>query len=321
MYLCRNCGSKKALCTIGYDWPRGAYPGNKKLLPKLMQQSIDLLRHKLGDIYPPGEISGLTRMIFEALCNYTPTDILLHKDTILSEDIHRKIECIADRLSRQEPIQYILGFADFCGYRFDVAPGVLIPRPETAELVTLIIRGNKGKRLCIADLGTGSGCIAVTLALALPLSQVEAWELSPAALDIAERNARKLNARVRFVQRDILRDNVAELPGESLDIIVSNPPYIRACERADMSDNVLAYEPHEALFVPDENPLLFYEKMARDGMYLLKPGGMLYFEINETQGQNCAHMLRSTGYERVGIIKDLYGKDRFITATKPYRHG
>lgn len=286
-----------------------------------MRQSIDLLRHKLGGIYPPGEITGFSRMIFEALCNYTPTDILLHKDTILSEDIHRKIEGIVERLSRQEPIQYILGFADFCGYRFDVAPGVLIPRPETAELVDRIIRENSGKQYRIADLGTGSGCIAIALALALPLSRVEAWDFSLAALRIAERNASNLNARVSFVHRDILQDYASGLPGESLDIIVSNPPYIRECEQAAMSDNVLAYEPHEALFVPDEKPLLFYEKIARDGMRLLSPGGKLYFEINETQGENCADMLKSTGYEQVEIIEDLYRKNRFTSAIKPLRHG
>ena len=168
-----------------------------------MQQSIDLLRRKLGEIYPPGEIIGFTRMIFESLCGYTPTDILLHKDTILSEDIHRKIERITDRLSQQEPIQYILGF---------------------------------------------------TLALSLPGSKVEAWDISTEALEIAQRNARKHNAHVNFFQRDILRYDVSELPEESLDIIVSNPPYIRRCESRSMSANVLEYEPHIALFVPNESP-------------------------------------------------------------------
>ena len=256
-----------------------------------MQQSIDLLRHKLSGLYPAGEITGITRMIFEALCNYSPTDILLHKDTILSEDMHLKIESIARRLVRQEPIQYILGYTDFCGYRFDVAPGVLIPRPETGELVTRVIRENGDTPLRIADLGTGSGCIAVTLALALPLCRVEAWDISADALRIAQRNAQKHNAPVNFIQRDILLYTVTEAEAESLDIIVSNPPYIRQSEQAAMCENVLGYEPHEALFVPDESPLLFYEKIARDGIQLLTPGGKLYFEINETQGANCARML------------------------------
>lgn len=225
-----------------------------------MQQSIYLLRRKLGAIYPPGEIIGFTRMIFESLCGYTPTDILLHKDTILSEDIHRKIERITDRLSQQEPIQYILGYTDFCGRRFDIAPGALIPRPETEELTRLVITENSGQPSRIADLGTGSGCIAVTLALSLSDSKVEAWDISTEALEIAQRNARKHNAHVNFFQRDILRYDVSELPEESLDIIVSNPPYIRRCESRSMSANVLEYEPHIALFVPNESPLLFYEK-------------------------------------------------------------
>ena len=179
-----------------------------------MQQSIDLLRRKLGEIYPPGEITGFTQMIFESLCGYTPTDILLHKDTILSEDIHRKIERITDRLSQQEPIQYILGYTDFCGRRFDIAPGALIPRPETEELTRLVITENSGQPSRIADLGTGSGCIAVTLALSLSDSKVEAWDISTEALEIAQRNARKHNAHVNFFQRDILRYDVSELPEE-----------------------------------------------------------------------------------------------------------
>ena len=286
-----------------------------------MQQSIDLLRRKLGEIYPPGEIIGFTRMIFESLCGYTPTDILLHKDTILSEDIHRKIERITDRLSQQEPIQYILGYTDFCGRRFDIAPGALIPRPETEELTRLVITENSGQPLRIADLGTGSGCIAVTLALSLPDSKVEAWDISTEALEIAQCNARKHNAHVNFFQRDILRYDVSELPEESLDIIVSNPPYIRRCESRSMSANVLEYEPHIALFVPNESPLLFYEKIAKDSVRLLSPGGKLYFEINETQGEACARMLETAGYKHIRVIKDLYEKNRFVSAIKPIRHG
>ena len=286
-----------------------------------MQTSIDLLRHQLGGIYPPGEITAFTRMIFEALCGYTPTDILLRKDTILSEDTHRKIDEIAERLVRQEPIQYILGYAWFCERRFDIAPGALIPRPETEELVRLIIAENSGKALHIADLGTGSGCIAITLACELPLCRIEAWELSPDALVIARRNAEKHRVQVDFFERDILHENPETLAPGSLDLIVSNPPYIRQSERQSMCKNVLSYEPHEALFVPDETPLLFYDKIARDGLTLLSPGGKLYFEINETQGDNCAHMLEEYGYEQTRIIKDLYNKDRFASAVKPSAHG
>lgn len=286
-----------------------------------MQQSIDLLRHKLQGIYPPGEITGLTRLVFEALCGYTPTDILLRKDTILSEDTHRKIGEIAERLARQEPVQYILGYAWFCDRRFDIAPGALIPRPETEELVRLIIAENSDKPLRMADLGTGSGCIAVTLACELPLARVEAWDLSPAALAIARRNAAKHGVQVDFHHRDILRYDLSALTPGSLDLIVSNPPYVLQSERKTMCENVLAYEPHEALFVPDETPLLFYDKIARDGLALLSPGGRLYFEINETQGGSCARMLEGYGYGQVRIIKDLYDKDRIASAIKPHDHG
>jgi release factor glutamine methyltransferase len=170
-------------------------------------------------------------------------------------------------------------------------------------------------------LGTGSGCIAVTLALSLSDSKVEAWDISTEALEIAQRNARKHNAHVNFFQRDILRYDVSELPEESLDIIVSNPPYIRRCESRSMSANVLEYEPHIALFVPNESPLLFYEKIAMDSVRLLSPGGKLYFEINETQGEACARMLETAGYKHIRIIKDLYEKNRFVSAIKPIRHG
>ena len=173
----------------------------------------------------------------------------------------------------------------------------------------------------IADLGTGSGCIAVTLALSLPGSKVEAWDISTEALEIAQRNARKHNAHVNFFQRDILRYDVSELPEESLDIIVSNPPYIRRCESRSMSANVLEYEPHIALFVPNESPLLFYEKIAKDSVRLLSPGGKLYFAINEAQGEACARMLEAAGYKHIRIIKDLYEKNRFVSAIKPIRHG
>ncbi len=282
-----------------------------------MQQSIDYLRQKLGNHYPAGEITGFTRLIFEALCGYSPTDILLCKDTILSDDIHQQIKDITERLIRQEPIQYILGFADFCGLRFDIAPGALIPRPETAELVQLIIAENTNRPLRIADLGTGSGCIAISLAINLPCSQVEAWDFSPEALHIAQQNAHKLNAPVSFFQRDILHSRADELHQQSLVLIDSYPHYIWHSESLAWIDNVLQYEPHSALFVPNHSPLLFYEKIAEDGMRLLSSGGKLYFEINETQGNACTNMLAKLGYQEIRILKDFYEKERFAIALKP----
>lgn len=255
-----------------------------------MQQSIDLLRLQTGSNLPSGEITDSPND-FRIPVRLYPHRYLLHKDTILSEDIHRKIERITDRLSQQEPIQYILGYTDFCGRRFDIAPGALIPRPETEELTRLVITENSGQPSRIADLGTGSGCIAVTLALSLSDSKVEAWDISTEALEIAQRNARKHNAHVNFFQRDILRYDVSELPEESLDIIVSNPPYIRRCESRSMSANVLEYEPHIALFVPNESPLLFYEKIAMDSVRLLSPGRQaLLRNQRDTRRSMCPHV-------------------------------
>jgi len=227
------------------------------------------------------------------------------------------------RLEGGEPIQYVLGRACFCGRSFAVAPGVLIPRPETEELCRLIIDTHPSESLNILDIGTGSGCIAITLALEMPDAEVEAVDISPEALAIAGANAARLGAKVSFHQYDILSEDSPPLgrgrgwgapSTPKYDIIVSNPPYICERERADMERNVLDYEPHTALFVPDDDPLLFYRTIGQKALTMLVPGGILCFEINPLYCDQLIELLRSQGYCEVETVSDSFGKRRFVTA-------
>lgn len=277
-----------------------------------MEQSIRRIQNCLQDIYPAGEIKALTRIILEEVCQYSLTDILLHKSSILSTSKHQEIETILQRLKRNEPIQYILGHTKFYGININVAPGVLIPRPETEELVELILKENEKLKGNILDIGTGSGCIALALAKFLPESRVEGWDISHEALNIAARNARQNGIEVSFHLKDILNLNTEEIP--QYELIVSNPPYICEKEKKEMERNVLDYEPHLALFVKDSDPLLFYRKIAEAGKSILKPGKNLYFEINALFGKETQEMIETYDYTDVHIYKDISGKDRFISA-------
>ena len=240
-------------------------------------------------------------------------DIYMGKDIILSECKQRELENIIFRLQKNEPIQYIRGFAEFSGRNFKVASGVLIPRPETAELVELIVKENPNARHLL-DIGTGSGCIAISLDKKLPDVDVEAWDISEEALAIARKNNEDLEAGVRFLQRDVLSDDWEKVP--SFDVIVSNPPYVTETEKNEMDANVLDWEPGLALFVPDEDPLRFYNRIACLGSDLLLPGGKLYFEINQAYGRETAHILEMNQYRDVRVIKDIFGKDRIVTANR-----
>ena len=227
--------------------------------------------------------------------------------------MRKQIDKIVERIDQNEPIQYVLGRSLFCGISFSVTPDVLIPRPETEELVELITARHAGSAPRILDMGTGSGCIAVSLAKKLPESRVEAWDISEKALQVARKNAQENQANVTFKQVDITR----ELPPEAVqpyDIIVSNPPYVCLREKAEMERNVLDYEPHLALFVPDEDPLLFYRAILRAGKRLLAEGGFIYFEINRMFGHQTVSLLRQNGYEKTEIIQDLSGNDRMVAA-------
>lgn len=216
-------------------------------------------------------------------------------------------------MSRFEPLQYIEGRTLFLGREFWVAPGVLIPRPETEELVELMLKEIPADAR-ILDVGTGSGCIAISLAKELPDALVTAWDVSPEALSVARANARKLQADVRFVECDVLACQVDEVG--LYDVIVSNPPYVTEAEKADMEPNVLQWEPSLALFVPDDDPLRFYRRIAVLGRDMLTDGGRLYFEINRAYGREMVEMLRTMGYVRVRVEKDLSQNDRFVIAEK-----
>jgi release factor glutamine methyltransferase len=262
-------------------------------------------------------------MLLEELAGLSLADIYAGGIDRLDDAQRQQIERAMARLEEGEPIQYVLGRACFCGRSFAVAPGVLIPRPETEELCRLIMNTHPSESLNILDIGTGSGCIAITMALEMPDAEVEAVDISPEALAIAGANAARLGAKVSFHQYDILSEDSPPLgrgrgwvapSTPKYDIIVSNPPYICERERADMERNVLDYEPHTALFVPDDDPLLFYRAIGQKALTMLAPGGILCFEINPLYCDQLIELLRSQGYGEVEAVSDSFGKRRFVTA-------
>ena len=274
----------------------------------------------MAKVYGDGEAQALARLIYEVRYGLTFSDILMGRDSDVPND---ELEQIALRLEQQEPIQYILGHADFCGRSFLVNEHVLIPRPETEELCNwkpLPLPSPKGEGAKILDIGTGSGCIAITLAAMYPEAQVIGWDISEDALEVAKINAIRNNVNVSFEQVDVL-NLPSPLPfgggrGEALSLIVSNPPYICNKERAAMEPNVLEYEPHTALFVPDDDPLLFYRAIAQFGQTALKQGGWLYFEINPLYAREMCDMLRLMSYHDIELKADQYGKQRMIRAQR-----
>lgn len=338
---------------------------------------------RLTAIYNEREAQAIVRTVLDALFGMSLTDICLGKVTQLSADDTTRLEKIMQRLEKSEPVQYVLGAEWFAGRLFDVAPGVLIPRPETEDLVKWACdeakekekednskeeRGKEEKEVSkkrealkkeeqplssplkeekeglrkgedapqkeeqllssllknnnevskkgeeaphpsILDIGTGSGCIAITVALALPQARVTAWDISTDALAIAAGNAHRLGASVRFEHQDALNAPDDE---ERWDVIVSNPPYICDRERADMSDNVLSYEPELALFVPDSDPLLFYRAIARYASKALKPGGRLLFETNTAYAHEVAQTMANEGFTAIEVRNDCFGKPRMV---------
>lgn len=278
-----------------------------------MNKIVAYIRSRLQPYYTAEEVSALSRIVCCDLLGQAPTDYYLGKDIVLSPKKEQELEDILQRLSRFEPLQYIEGRTLFLGREFWVAPGVLIPRPETEELVELMLKEIPADAR-ILDVGTGSGCIAISLAKELPDALVTAWDVSPEALSVARANARKLQADVRFVECDVLACQVDEVG--LYDVIVSNPPYVTEAEKADMEPNVLQWEPSLALFVPDDDPLRFYRRIAVLGRDMLADGGRLYFEINRAYGREMVEMLRTMGYVGVRVEKDLSQNDRFVIAEK-----
>ena len=292
---------------------------------------------KLQLRYGSGEGRALYELIIKQRFGLSRTDILLGKDTTLSAEEQAELQIIIDRVAYGEPVQYVLGSEMFCGREFLVGPGVLIPRPETQELVHLV-QQTVPAGSTVLDIGTGSGCIAITLALAG--YEVTALDVSDVALSFARRNAERLGAKLEFVKGDILKEkseklkvkNNSNLPKEtenesnsdyslftfhfSLDAIVSNPPYICESEASTMDANVLDHEPHLALFVPDDDPLLFYRAIADFGQEHLTNGGQIFFEVNRAYAEQVAELLLQKGYEEAQVEKDEYNNNRFVWARK-----
>ena len=270
------------------------------------------INEALSNYYSAGEISALTRIIAMELLGVSQMAYFLKDNITLTAEQEALLDNAIERLKKQEPIQYILGYSDFCGLRFKVTPATLIPRPETSELVEWVANEATGSE-SILDIGTGSGCIAVSLAHKLPQSKVTAWDISNEALAVASENSKENGQTVAFEQVDIL---AYEPTGEQFDIIVSNPPYIKKNEKEAMHSNVLDWEPHTALFVPDSDPLLFYCAIAEKGLTILKPGGRLYFEINRAHGKETVEMLAALGYTNIELRKDFAENERMIRAVK-----
>ena len=266
----------------------------------------------LSSCYAAGEVSALTRIITMELLGVSQMTYFLKDNVTLTAKQEALLDNAIERLKKQEPIQYILGYSDFCGLRFKVTQATLIPRPETSELVEWIASEATGKA-SILDIGTGSGCIAVSLAHKLSQSKVTAWDISNDALAIAAKNSKTNKCAVSFEHVDIL---AYQPTGELFDIIVSNPPYIKEVEKEQMEANVLDWEPHTALFVPDNDPLLFYRTIAQKGLTMLRNGGRLYFEINRAHGKETAEMLAALGYTSIELRKDFAENDRMIRAVK-----
>ena len=276
----------------------------------------------LASRYPEREAKAVIRYLLEVGYGLSMADIISGAaESIPSDEMGKKLR----RLLNGEPVQYVIGKAEFGGRIFRVTPDVLIPRPETYELCQWLEEEERGKRkeerdFSILDIGTGSGCIAITLALDMPHAKVEAWDISERALNIARQNAESLNAQVYFRQVDALNEPTEDSSlftlHSSLNIIISNPPYICQKEAVEMEQHVLDHEPHQALFVPDEDPLLFFRAIARLGQKALHKDGRLYFEINPAYHQELTEMLDKMGYSEIETRKDLFGKNRMIKAKR-----
>lgn len=267
----------------------------------------------LEPLYGNGEARAITDYVLDVCFGLSKADILCGAVEEMTAEKTAELNKIFGRLTEGEPVQYVLGRAEFCGRWFSVRPGVLIPRPETEELCAWITADSKASASPkVLDIGTGSGCIAITLQLDMPESKVTAWDISADALDVARENAQQLGANVNFVKQDALN---AKPEGE-WDVIVSNPPYICEKEKKDMAVNVLEHEPHTALFVPDADPLLFYRAITRLAVQTLSKGGRLYFEINPIYADDTCRMMQAEGMTAVELRSDMYGKQRMAKGVK-----
>ena len=281
-----------------------------------MNATIQYINSELGDLYPVSEIEGFTRIIFETVCGWSFTDQVVKKHVKIQETDFSRIQKIVFRLKKFEPVQYILGETEFYGLKLTVNPSVLIPRPETEELVHWIVKSNIPENSKVLDVGTGSGCIALALKRQLKNTEITGIDISENALEVARLNALKNNLDVNFFKADILNWEVTKW--DEFTVIVSNPPYIRENEKTQMLPNVLNYEPQNALFVSDGDPLVFYRSIAAFAKKYLVGKGMLFFEINENLGSEMIHLLKEFGFSDFEIRKDINGKNRIICCRKSF---
>ncbi len=279
-----------------------------------MQKIIRYIEQELKSIYPKTEIQGFTRLIIEAVTGWGFSQQILNKNYQFDEVQKEKVKTIIDRLKKQEPIQYILGEIEFYGLKLSVNPSVLIPRPETEELVQFVLDKEIGKNVSILDIGTGSGCIALALKSRLSNSDVSGMDISEAALLVARENALKNKLDVEFFQADILNRETRKW--KNYDVIVSNPPYVRESEKQQMHANVLNYEPASALFVHDDDPLIYYKKITEFARTNLNDNGFLFFEINGNLAIEMHNLFNSFEFKNIEIQKDINGKKRMICGTK-----
>lgn len=278
-----------------------------------LQTIKDIRNHisgELKEIYPEEEIQSLFEIMMLHVLGGSRAGLLGNPERQLTDEESERILSVCNELRTGKPIQYITGEVIFYNCTIRVWPGVLIPRPETEELVDLVIKENRGFSGEITDACTGSGCIATALALNLPEARVTGVDNSGQVLEAAAENARINGVRVHYILSDILKNGLAD--AGKPDIIVSNPPYVRESEKALMHRNVLEFEPHEALFVPDNDPLVFYRAILESGSKLQDPGGRVYFEINEAMGKSMTDLMGSFNYRTIGVIRDINGKDRII---------
>ena len=276
--------------------------------------SIEKFKKELGDLYSIEERDQIIATIFEALTGMSKIDLRMKGDLALSKEILNQFEEITKRLIKNEPVQYILGFSWFAGMKLKVTPDVLIPRQETEELVDWIVKENKKQNPLILDLCTGSGCIALGLKKSIINSHVIAIDISEKALLVASENALTNLLEIEFFQSDILTTDLIQT---DIDIIVSNPPYVKASEVIEMKSNVIDYEPHLALFVSDDDPLIFYKRLAILAKNSLKKSGKIYLEINEKLSKETAELLELQGFHEIRVRKDLNDRFRMISATNP----
>lgn len=272
---------------------------------------LKYFRNELSGIYPAEESDSIFRILCEDMLKIPKTDIYLTREPVDKKQSKILLDALG-RLVEHVPVQHITGFTWFMGRKILVNPAVLIPRPETEEMVMKFVEINRLTEPRILDIGTGSGCIAIALKMNIPGAKVYAIDNSEAAIRTARKNARLNQAEVSFIKGDIFDYKRWKFTKKSFDYIISNPPYIRDSERRQMRKNVILHEPVEALFVPDEDPLKFYGAIAEAVKDLLKPGGKVFLEINENLGKQTAGLFRDKGYRNLEILKDLFDKERFL---------